>query len=235
MTPAPLRHLSTRDGYDLWSKVYDGDGNPLIILEERHVAAMLGDVRGLSIADIGCGTGRHALRLAAAGANVTALDFSGGMLSEARRKHLAAPAGQGSLRLIEHDLARPLPLDSGAFDRVLCCLVLDHIADVESLFRELGRIAHPSPASCIIISAMHPAMMLRGVQARFTDPQTGLETRPASVANQISDYVMAAVHAGLSIEHMSEYSVDDGLVAIAPRAEKHLGWPMLLMMRLTRA
>jgi len=40
-----------------------------------------------STADIGCGTGRHAIRLAAAaGAKVTALDFSEGMLERARAK-----------------------------------------------------------------------------------------------------------------------------------------------------
>ena len=50
----------------------------------------LGDVRGLAVLDLGCGTGRHALWLAEAGATVTAVDFSEGMLSEARRKPGAA-------------------------------------------------------------------------------------------------------------------------------------------------
>jgi malonyl-CoA O-methyltransferase len=79
---------------------------------------------------------------------------------------------------------------------------------------------------------MHPAMMLRGVQARFTDPASGRETRPASQPNQISDYVMAALHAGLTIDHFSEHSVDPDLAQRVPRAEKYLGWPILLMMRL---
>ena len=41
--------VPTRDGYDRWSDVYDGDGNPLVLLEEPHVARLLGDVRGLSV------------------------------------------------------------------------------------------------------------------------------------------------------------------------------------------
>lgn len=63
--------VSTRDGYDRWAEVYDGDGNPLLALEEPEVVQMLGDVRGLRIADIACGTGRHAVRLANAGGQVT--------------------------------------------------------------------------------------------------------------------------------------------------------------------
>lgn len=79
-----VRTLPTRDAYDLWSEVFDRDGNPLIALEERHIDALIGPVAGLTVADGGCGTGRHAIRLAAAGARVTALDFSPGMLAAAQ-------------------------------------------------------------------------------------------------------------------------------------------------------
>src|SRR5438105_172200 len=59
--------VSTAAGYDRWAEIYDGEDNPLIWLEEKHIRPLLGDVHGLNVADIGCGTGRHALRLAAAG------------------------------------------------------------------------------------------------------------------------------------------------------------------------
>jgi malonyl-CoA O-methyltransferase len=76
-------------------------------------------------------------------------------------------------------------------------------------------------------------MMLRGTQARFRDPATGNQIQPASVANQISDYVRAAGAAGVRIDHISEHVVGPELAARFPRAEKYLGWPMLLMLRLT--
>jgi len=38
----------------------------------------------------------------------------------------------------------------------------------------------------------------------------------------------------LTIDHLSEYAVDHELAARCPRAEKYLGWPLLLMMRLRR-
>jgi ubiquinone/menaquinone biosynthesis C-methylase UbiE len=169
------------------------------------------------------------LRLAGQGAVVTACDFSEGMLAQARSK-----PGAEKVRWVMHDLSKRLPFEDGEFDRVLCALVLDHVREVPAFFRELARVCAPVRGR-VVISCMHPAMMLRGVQARFIDPATGGRVMPESVPNQISDYVMGAAGAGLRIVHMSEHVADEALVKIAPRAEKHLGWPMLLMMVLERA
>ncbi len=209
--------------------MYDTDGNPLIALEERHIGTLIGDVAGLTVADVGCGTARHAIRLAAAGARVTALDFSPRMLEAARAK-----PGAARVRFVLHDVATPLPLEDGAADRVLCCLVMEHVADLTALFRELGRACAPAPRGAIIVSAMHPAMMLRGVQARFHDPRTGARTQPASLPHQVSDYVMAALSAGLTIEHLGEHALDEALAAEHPRGARYAGWPMLLLMKLSR-
>ena len=272
-----IDHLPTRDAYDRWAAIYDGEGNPLVAIEEPHVDRLLGEITpGMKIADIGCGTGRHAIRLAVRGAEVTALDFSEEMLNKAREKAASlpplipevgegpgvrawraehaqigieypprdlpspqpSPRGRGSertlgVRFIRHDLAHRLPLEDQSFDRVLCSLVLDHIPSLTEVFAEMKRICRPtSRGGSIVVSSMHPAMMLRGVQARFTDPVTGRETRPQSCPHQISDYIMAAINAGLTIDHLSEHCVDEDLAHRCPRAEKYLGWPLLLMMRL---
>src|SRR5207237_7948742 len=80
------RDVETRDGYDRWAPNYDEEGNPLLALEEPEADRAVGDVTSLDVLDVGTGTGRHALRLAARGARVTALDFSAEMLGKARRK-----------------------------------------------------------------------------------------------------------------------------------------------------
>jgi malonyl-CoA O-methyltransferase len=221
-----LDATSTRAGYDRWAEVYDTEDNPLVLLEEQHIGALLGDVAGLAVADIGCGTGRHALRLASAGARVTAVDFSEPMLERARVK----PGAEG-VTFIRHDLAEPLPLKSESFDRVLCCLVADHIADLHGFFRDLRRLCRPG--GCVVFSVMHPAMLLRGVQARFIDPDTGRRVSPLSFPHQIADYVMAAVRAGLTLDHMSEHALDSALAPHSPRGRKYLGWPLLLLLRLS--
>ena len=73
--------LEIRSGYDRWAAVYDHDANPLQALEGPQLCAAVGDPRGLDALDLGCGTGRHSLWLAAAAANLTAIDFSEGMLA----------------------------------------------------------------------------------------------------------------------------------------------------------
>ena len=223
--PAGMEIVPTRAGYDRWAELYDGEDNPLVLLEERHIESLVGEVAGLALADIGCGTGRHAMRWAAAGARVTALDFSEAMLRRARAK-----PGAEAVTFVHHDLAQPFPLKDAAFDRVCCCLVLDHIAGLDRFFQELRRLCRPG--GCVIISVMHPAMSLRGVQARFIDPGSGRRISPASHAHQMSDYLMAAARAGLRFEHVSEHAVDAALAARSPRAGKYLGWPMLLLMKL---
>ena len=221
--------IPVREGYDRWAEVYDTDGNPLTALEERHIGDLVGDVSGLAVVDVGCGTGRHAVRLAAAGARVTALDFSTRMLEVARTR-----AGAGRVRFMLHDVTTRLPIDDGAADRVLCCLVLEHVPDLVAVFRELGRICAPPPQGHIVVSAMHPAMMLRGVQARFHDARTGARLQPASFAYQVGHYVTAATAAGLTIERLGEHAVDAALAAAYPRGARYVGWPMLLLMKLGR-
>jgi ubiquinone/menaquinone biosynthesis C-methylase UbiE len=226
MNPIERIVVPTREGYDRWSDVYDGDGNPLVLLEEPHVARLLGDVRGLSVLDLGCGTGRHAVHLAEQGARVIGVDFSAGMLGKARQK-----AGAERVTLVEHNITESLPFAPASFDRILSCLVLDHVPDVTAFFAELRRVCRDT--GFVVASVMHPAMELKGVQARFQDTENGVEIRPVSFSHQISDYVMGALNAGLRFVELSEHSVDSGLVSQSQRAEKHLGWPLLLLMKLS--
>jgi ubiquinone/menaquinone biosynthesis C-methylase UbiE len=217
--------MSTRDGYDRWASCYDTDDNPLIALEAPQVDRLLGEVKGLTVLDVGCGTGRHAIRLAAAGATVQALDFSAGMLEQARKK-----PGAAGICFQVHDLSKPLPFPAGMFDRVICGLVVDHIADLAGLFGEMLRVCRPS--GCVVVTVMHPAMMLRGVQARFHDPESGQEVRPASQAHELSDYILAAARAGCVFDHLSEHRVTEELAQRLERARRYVNWPMLFVMRL---
>lgn len=233
IAPPPHDVVPTREGYDQWASIYDTEDNALIKIETAEVARHMGDVRGLSIADIGCGTGRHAIAWAAAGAHVTALDFSAGMLDRARIKaadRTTNGGASGRLDFHVHDLTTPLPLPDRSFDRVTCCLVLEHIPDITALFREMGRISRQN--GFILATELHPAMGLRGISARFVDPATGREVRPASMPKQISEYVMAVKSAGLTLDYISEHAVDEALAARSPRAAKYLGWPLLMVMKM---
>jgi ubiquinone/menaquinone biosynthesis C-methylase UbiE len=217
--------VDIRGGYDRWAAVYESDGNPLQGLEEPLFRASIGDPDGLAVLDLGCGTGRHSLWLAANGANVTAIDFSDGMLAAARAK-----PGAEAIRFVVHDLHTPLPFPDATFDLVVSGLVLEHLRELGGFFREARRVLKPSGRA--VVSAMHPAMFLRGAMARFTDPESGEKVTPGSFPHSVGAFVMAAVEAGFRLEGVDERAPDVSFAAHFPRAEKYVGWPMLVLLRL---
>ena len=214
-----------RLGYDRWAAIYDREANPLLPLEEPAVHEALGDVRGLDVLDLGCGTGRHALWLAAAGAIVTGLDFSDGMLRAARAK-----PGAEAVRFVVHDLHEPLPFAAGAFDALVSGLVIEHVRELGPFFSEARRVLRPGGRA--VVSGMHPAMFLRGVQARFTDPDTGEKVQPGSVNHSLGTMVTAAAGAGFTIAGVGEFAPDAAFAARYPRAERYVDWPMLVVLTL---
>ncbi len=185
----------------------------------------IGPAAGRAVLDLGCGTGRHAVRLAREGAEVTAVDFSEGMLAEARRK-----PGADRVRFLVHDLHDPLPMADASFDLVVSGLVLEHLRDLDAFFREARRLLRPGGRA--VVSGMHPAMFLRGSQARFTDPESGRIVQPGSLAHPFGDLVLAPLRAGFRIEHIGEHAPDAAFAAQYPRAEKYIGWPMLVVLAL---
>jgi SAM-dependent methyltransferase len=93
---------------------------------------------GLTIADIGCGTGRFARRMAAEGRNVVGIDFSEASLRVQKEIDPTSTSAVGDVR--------HLPLATGKFDSVLCTQVLEHQrtpADAQKLFDEIARILRP--------------------------------------------------------------------------------------------
>ncbi|WP_336713898.1 bifunctional 2-polyprenyl-6-hydroxyphenol methylase/3-demethylubiquinol 3-O-methyltransferase UbiG [Arthrobacter sp. USHLN218] len=93
----------------------------------------------LKALDIGCGAGLLAEEFARLGCEVTGVDPSGPALAAARRH-----AAEGGLDI--HYLAgsgEELPLDDRSFDVVLCCDVLEHVADLPRVIAETARVMKP--------------------------------------------------------------------------------------------
>jgi ubiquinone/menaquinone biosynthesis C-methylase UbiE len=151
----------SRADYDEIAPYYDsvrgrGDGSPDPWVSE--LLGLLGDVRGKTIADAGCGTGRYALALADRGARVAGLDLSTAMLGKARGKD-----GTGRVCWIAGDAETP-PLRDGLFDAVLAFLVIQHLQGWRPALAEWLRLLRPGGR---LLVATTSRTRIRGHLIRF--------------------------------------------------------------------
>lgn len=104
--------------------------------QEDVLLDFLGDVRGRAIVDVGTGTGRAALAIAARGATVRGIDASAEMLSVARRR--ADQAGL-DIEFTTGD-AHALPLPDRSVDAAVSLRVLMHTPGWDRCIAELCRV-----------------------------------------------------------------------------------------------
>ena len=208
--------LPPREGYAAWAACYDSDGNPLVALEGPAMRDLWGNVAGRRVLDLGCGTGRHTLALAAAGARVTALDQSPEMMA------LARPKLQGyAVEWETHALPGPLPFADDTFDLVVMGLVAEHVADLDSLLSEASRVVRPG-GRCLL-SALHRDRTGEGQRARFIDPDTGVRRPITTYHRTAADYHAAATAAGLVAVAERTLIVPPQLTERLPRARPYVG------------
>ena len=185
-----------------------------------HMLGYMGDVRGLRILDLGCGEGGYARKLAAAGAQVTAVDCSEAAITYARQQ-----AQREGLDIACHvrnanDL---FGLADASFDVVLTSMMLMDVEDLDGTLREAVRVL--KPGGRMFVSMLHPCF--DGNHESGIGRQGMGETREVVVKNYfepreweaplpngmtsviwrhrtLSEYVKAFLATGLTITDMHE-------------------------------
>lgn len=187
-----VQEVSTREGYAHWALSYDQETNALIVLEEVHVDPLLAQIPFTRVLDVGCGTGRYALKLARRGASVTALDQSPEMLTVARQ---AAQQEGLSIDFRLSSLEDGLPLEAHQFDLLVCALMLCHVHDLVHAAQEFARVLHPG--GYLLITDFHPDSVSYGWRTGFR--QTGVRYRLPNMPHTRNDYLEALKTNGLKI------------------------------------
>jgi ubiquinone/menaquinone biosynthesis C-methylase UbiE len=213
----------TLRAYDQWATHYDVDDNPLVAATGLCLRARPLEAAGMRVVELGCGTGRNAPAVLAAGALAyTGVDGSAGMLAEARRRVNDARA-----RWIEAELAQlPPPAEAdGLHDAALIVLVLEHLTELDGVFAALARWLRPGGALRIL--ELHPDRIAAGTVAHFHD-EHGVEHRFTSTAHPVAALGAALVRSGFTVEWVVEELADEMLIAAVPRLAKHQGKPVVL-------
>jgi 2-polyprenyl-3-methyl-5-hydroxy-6-metoxy-1,4-benzoquinol methylase len=116
-----------------------------------RMLAMLGEVRGRRILDLGCGEGGYARELARRGASVTGVDGSERLIAVARERAAAEGLAATFLRANANALDA---VASGSHDAVVAAMSLMDVEDLRGALREVHRVLVPGGE--LVMSITHP-------------------------------------------------------------------------------
>lgn len=234
----PIRFLDLTTAYDLWSEVYDTDGNFLQALDTIEMRNLLPTTLSRifspppwKIVYLGCGTGRNTIQLLdLPGSLVVGLDVSPKMLEIAKSRidgHMAqgsraSGAAQGA-HLELYNLLGSYPIPSCALnaDALLSTLVLEHVP-LSIFFEKASEILKPNGLA--LVTNMHSEMGAIS-QAGFVNPNTGEKVQTQSFVHYLDDVVAEAQKQGFEVVGEIQERVVDGEMSevLGMRARKWIG------------
>jgi len=219
-----------RECYNRWSQIYDGSVNSTVATDELYFPPFWAShVSRKRVLELGCGTGRHTLRLAQQDNDVTAIDLSPGMLNIARKKL----SGFSKVAFIEGDFMNDQSLEmSEEYDVCLAALVLEHIEHLDAFFRLVFKVL--KPGGLFFLSEIHPDRIAGGTQAFFVDPLCGETVRLCSYVHAAMDIESHALAEGLKMQQQSDVIGGDDLVRLHADWQRHLGRPMIRMWKFAK-
>lgn len=238
--------------YDAFAEQYasqvpaDPDGSPTVLgLATRHLLTALGNVSRQRVLDLGCGEGHVARRVKAAGATVTGLDLSSGLLRIARQR------GSG-IDYVCGDAQDMRLLADGCFDLVYSNLALMDIPDLAATCRVVRRVLRPGGR--FVFTLVHPCFSPPGADfltddggrflartvLRYTEEGFWRSGTVGTVRNAVgahhrmlSTYVNDLLAAGFTLSRLAEPTLPPAEYA-HPSAQCHSRLPPVLLVEAVR-
>ena len=212
--------------------------------EWESVRALLPDLKGRRIVDLGCGFGWFARHAAAEGAaSVLGLDLSENMIARAKAE-TRSPAVRYGIADLD-----TLELPEGAFDFAYSSLAFHYVAD----FDRLVRIIHAAlvPGSSFVFTIEHPIFMAPSapdwaeVNGRTVWPVDSYLVEGPRRTDWLAKGVVkhhrtlgttlnALIAAGFAIRHVEEWKPSAGQLAAHPEWRVELDRPMFLLIACER-
>ena len=157
---------------------------------------MLSTISFNSCLEIGCGTGKNTEWLLQKAEQITAIDLSEEMLAKAKTK-----IDSDKVEFVQFDITDDWNFTDKTFDLVSFSLVLEHIENLDHIFKELFKKLNDG--GYVYIGELHPFKQYTGSKARF-ETEKGLHIVPC-YNHHISDFTQSAKKYGLQLTGLDEY------------------------------
>ncbi len=192
--------MDVREAYNDWAAQYDSNDNKTRDLEAKALRSSLGSIDFKTCLEIGCGTGKNTVWFREKATRVSSVDLSEEMLLKAKQK-IDSP----HVKFIQADITGPWRFVEDTYDLVSFSLVLEHIEDLDHIFRETS--AALAPGGFVYIGELHPFKQYSGSKARF---ETAAGTQVVDCFDHhISDFVQSAGKYGLVPVNIHEFFDND--------------------------
>jgi len=199
--------MSIQQSYNAWAQQYDTNINKTRDLEAIALRETVAPLMVASCLEIGCGTGKNSIWLAEKVGSLTSVDFSEEMLMHAKEKVTA-----GHVRFVQADINQHWHFaETATYDLVSFSLVLEHISDIDAVFKKAADAL--KPGGYVYIGELHPFKQYAGSKARF-DAADGTTHVVDCYTHHVSDFVKAAHNHGLSVADVKEYFDEDDTVKL---------------------
>ena len=192
--------MDTRAAYNVWAHQYDTNLNKTRDLEAEALRSSLSGISFENCLEIGCGTGKNTAYFVERAKLVTAVDLSDQMLEKARQK-ITSPRVEFRLE----DITAPWSFEKQFYNLVTFSLVLEHIKDLDHVFRQAADSL--APGGHVYIGELHPFKQYAGTKARF-ESENGVHVVEC-FNHHVSDFIIPAKKYGLSIVDINEFFDDN--------------------------
>lgn len=197
--------MTIKKAYNTWAATYDDMENKTRDLEAKAIRKSLEHESPAHLLELGAGTGKNSGWLSTKTEKFIGLDFSEEMLKKARKRSY-----KGETEFKKCDLNETWPVEKSWADLISCSLVLEHIKDLDPIFKEAARVS--SGNGRFYICELHPFKQYKGSKARF-ETKEGIQELEVYIHN-VSDYLNAANKNGFDLVLLEEHFDEEPKIEI---------------------
>lgn len=188
--------MNIKSAYNIWANNYDEDKNLTRDLDAEIVRKVFSDQIFNSILEVGCGTGKNTVYFESISNQLTAMDFSDGMINKAKEK---VKSENVSFKI--RDITKEWNFKENNFDLITFNLILEHIENLTFIFEQAHK--HLNSKGIVFINELHPFRQYDGKKAVYDE--NGETKEIDAFVHNISDFINSANKIGLKLLTFNEY------------------------------